>query len=124
MIVWVVQNICTNKVNDGNQTYLKSEPARPKFTDIKQININELKLRPIIDQTCTNLQSCRLKNYCPILVTISHKCIYLIGDTLSFPDVLWENSLDSNEEYVPYDVVKRLYHPRADGRLMKKFDGV
>ena len=42
-----------------------SQPARlfataktHKFTDIKQININDLKLRPIIDQTGTHLYDC------------------------------------------------------------------
>ena len=42
-----------------------SQPARPfasakthKFTDTKQININNLKLRPIIDQTGTHLYDC------------------------------------------------------------------
>ena len=29
---------------------------------------------------------------------------YMISDTLSFPDILRENPLDSNEEYVSYDV--------------------
>ena len=42
-----------------------SQPARlfataktHKFTDTKQININNLKLRPIMDQTCTHLCYC------------------------------------------------------------------
>ena len=42
-----------------------SQPARlfataktHKFTDIKQINTNDLKLRPIIDQTDTHLYGC------------------------------------------------------------------
>ena len=29
---------------------------------------------------------------------------YMISDSLSFPDILRENPLDSNEEYVSYDV--------------------
>ena len=43
-----------------------SQPARlfataktHKFTDIKQININDLKLRPIVDQTGTHLYDCK-----------------------------------------------------------------
>ena len=68
-----------------------SQPARlfataetHKFTDIKQININDLKLHPIIDQTGTHLYDCNYDynydyNYdfnCPIFTTISDKRIY------------------------------------------------
>ena len=61
-----------------------SQPARifttaktNKFTDIKQINVNDLKLRPIIDQTGTHL----------------HDCLKIIAQYLQ-----------KNEEYVSYDV--------------------
>ena len=86
-----------------------SQPARifttaktNKFTDIKQININDLKLRPIIDQTGTHLHDC-LKIIAQYLQKLAIN-EYTISDTLSFPDILRENPLDSNEEYVSYDV--------------------
>ena len=73
-----------------------------KFTDTKQININNLKLRPIIDQTGTHLYDCSkiIAQYLQPLAINK----YTISDTLSFPDILRENPLDSNEEYVSYDV--------------------
>ena len=73
-----------------------------KFSDTKQININNLKLRPIIHQTGTHLY-----NYSKIIAQYLQPLAiseYTISDTLSFPDILRENLLDSNEEYVSYDV--------------------
>ena len=79
-----------------------SQPARHfaaakmhKFTDIKQININDLKLGPIIDQTGTHLYDCSkiiVQHLQPIVTNE-----YTISDTLSFPDIHRENPLDSNE---------------------------
>ena len=73
-----------------------------KFTDTKQININNLKLHPIIDQTGTHLYDCSkiIAQYLQPLAINE----YTISDTLSFPDILRENPLNSNEEYVSYDV--------------------
>ena len=42
------------------------------------------------------------KNNCIVFTTISDKRIYEFD--LSFPDILGENPLDNNEEYVSYDV--------------------
>ena len=79
-----------------------SQPARlfataktHKFTDIKQVNINDLKLRPIIDQTGTHLYDCSkiIAQYLQPLAINK----YTISDTLSFPDILRGNPLDSNE---------------------------
>ena len=67
-----------------------------KFTDIKKININDLKLRPIIDQYCSKIIEQYLK-----LLTMNE---YMISDTLSFFDILRENLLHSNEKYVSYNV--------------------
>ena len=84
-----------------------SQPARlfatrktHKFIDIKQLNIN--KLHPIIDQTGTHLYDCSkvISQYLQPLAINE----YTISDSLSFPDILRENLLDSNEEYVSYDV--------------------
>ena len=86
-----------------------SQPARffataktHKFTGTKQININNLKLHPIIDQTGTHLYDCSkvISQYLQPLAINE----YTISDSLSFPDILQENLLDSNEEYVSYDV--------------------
>ena len=86
-----------------------SQPARlfataktHKFTDTKQININTLKFRQIIDQTGTHLYDCSkiIAQYLQALAINK----YTIFDNLSFPDILQENLLDSNEEYVSYDV--------------------
>ena len=86
-----------------------SQPARHfatakthKFTDIKQININDLKLRSVIDQTGTHLHK-YLKIIAQYLQLFKIN-EYTISDTLFFPYILRENLLDSNEEYVSYDV--------------------
>ena len=73
-----------------------------KFTDTKQININNLKLHPIIDQTGTHSWDCS-KTIAQYLQPLAVKK-YTICDTLPFPDIFQENLLDSNEEYVSYDV--------------------
>ena len=76
-----------------------SQPARlfttaktHKFTDTKQININNLKLRPIIDQAGTHLHDCSkiITQYLQPLAINE----YTISDILSFPDILRENPLD------------------------------
>ena len=56
-----------------------------KFTDTNQININNLKLHPIIDQTGTHLFHCSkiIAQYLQPL-TINE---YTISDTLSFPNI-------------------------------------
>ena len=61
-----------------------------------------MKLRPIIHQTGTHLYDCSkiIAQYLQPLAINE----YAISDTLSFPDILRENPLDSNEEYVSYDV--------------------
>ena len=61
-----------------------------------------MKLRPIIDQTGTHLYDCSkiIAQYLQPLAMNE----YTISDTLSFPDILRENPLNSNEEYVSYDV--------------------
>ena len=102
-----------------------SQPARlfataktHKFTDIKQININDLKLRPIIDQTSTHVNDCSkiIAQYLQPLVINE----YTISDTLSFSDIRREDPLDSNEEYVSYDV-DSLFTSIPLGETIKKF---
>ena len=84
-----------------------SQPARlfatrktHRFIDIKQLNIN--KLHPIIDQTGTHLYDCSKINAQYLQPLAINQ--YTISETLSFPDILKENLLDSNEEYVSYVV--------------------
>ena len=81
-----------------------SQPARlfataktHKFTDTTQININNLKLRPIINQTGTHLYNCSniISQYLQPAINE-----YTISDSFSFSDILRKNSLGSNEEYV------------------------
>ena len=61
-----------------------------------------MKICPIIDQTGTHLYDCsEIIAQCLQPLAINE---YTISDTLSFPDILRENLLDSNEEYVSYDV--------------------
>ena len=84
-----------------------SQPARlfatrktHRFIDIKQLNIN--KLHPIIDQTGTHLYDCSKINAQYLQPLAINQ--YTISETLSFPNILKENLLDSNEEYVSYVV--------------------
>ena len=59
-----------------------------EFANVKQTNINNLKLRPIIDQTGTHLCDCSkiiAKYLQPLAINE-----YTIYDTLSFPDILRE----------------------------------
>ena len=57
-----------------------------KFTDIKQININGLKLCRLIDQTGNHLHDCSkiIAQYLQPLAINK----YTISDTLAFPDIL------------------------------------
>ena len=73
-----------------------------KFTDTNQINVDNLKVCPIIDQTGTHLQVCSkmIVQYLQPLAINE----YTISDNLSFPNILGENPLDSNQEFVSYDV--------------------
>ena len=61
-----------------------------------------MKVCPIIDQTGTHLQVCSkmIVQYLQPLAINE----YTISDNLSFPNILGENPLDSNEEFVSYDV--------------------
>ena len=64
---------------------------------MKQININDLKLHPTIDQTGTHLYHCSkiIAQYLQPLAINE----YTISDTLSFLISLEKNPLDSNKEY-------------------------
>ena len=74
-----------------------------KFPSVYNVNINDLKFQPIIDQTgmmtynATKVISDYLKPLC--------KNKYTIIDTLSFADMIKRLPPLSDEEYVSYDVV-------------------
>ena len=55
-----------------------------------------------MDQNGTHLYNCS-KTIAQYLQQLAIK-EYTVSDTSSFPDILWENSLDSNEEYVSCDM--------------------
>ena len=69
-----------------------------KFTDTKQININNLKLCPIVDQTGTHLYDCSkiIAQYLQPLAINE----YTVSDTLSFPDILPENPFVMKNMYL------------------------
>ena len=73
-----------------------------KFDNFKDINIENLKLRPIIDQTgtATYHASKVVANYVRPLT--SNK--FVIKDCLLFPDILKSTVLENDEEIVSYDV--------------------
>jgi len=74
-----------------------------KFTNIEDINLQDLKLRPIIDQTgsCFYKASQVLSRY---LQPLSNN-EYNIKDTLTFANNIKDLHFDSNDEDVSYDAV-------------------
>ena len=75
-----------------------------KFSSVASININDLKFRPIIDQTGTMTYNAAkvISDYLRPLC----KNNYTINDTLSFADMIKRlPPLPDDEEYVPYDAV-------------------
>ena len=73
-----------------------------KFESISDITLEQLKLRPIIDQTGTYIYKA-LKVVAKYLGPLA-KNKYTIRDTLSFPDLLKSVPSDDNYEDVSYDV--------------------
>ena len=61
-----------------------------------------MKLHPVVDQTGTHLYGCSkiIAEYLQPLAISK----YTISNTLAFPDILRGNPLDSNWEYVSYDL--------------------
>ena len=88
---------------------ISNQPARffataksHKFNKIEDINIQDLKLRPIIDQTSTYIYSASkvIANYLKPLA----KNNFIISDALSFPDMLKKAVNSEDYENVSYDV--------------------
>ena len=73
-----------------------------KFESISDITLEQLKLRPIIDQTGTYIYKAS-KVVAKYLGPLA-KNEYTIRDTLSFPDLLKSVPSDDNYEDVSYDV--------------------
>ena len=73
-----------------------------KFKSLEEINVDQLKLRPIIDQTGTYIYNAS-KVIAKYLKPLA-KNEYTISDTLTFPDLV-KNASNSNEyEDLSYDV--------------------
>ena len=73
-----------------------------KFDDHSLINIDDLKFRPIIDQSNTYTYNAPniVSDY---LQPLAHND-YVIKDTLTLPEIIKNDVLDPNEGYVSYDV--------------------
>ena len=73
-----------------------------KFDNFSDINVEQLKLRPIIDQSNTYTYNAAkvIGDYLKPLA----KNEYVIDDTLTFPTFIKQDRLPLDEEYVSYDV--------------------
>ena len=88
---------------------VSNQPARffataktHKFDDYSSINVKKLKLRPIIDQSNTFTYNAAkiVSDYLQPLAQNE----YVIKDTLSFAEIIKNDTSDPDEEYVSYDV--------------------
>ena len=77
------------------------QPLRRKSKSICDITLEQLKLRPIIDQTGTYI--CKSSKVVAKYLGSLAKNDYTIRDILSFPDVLNSALSDDNYEDVSYD---------------------
>ena len=73
-----------------------------KFKSLEEINVGQLKLRPIIDQTGTYIYSAS-KVIAKYLKRLA-KNEFTISDTLTFPDLVKNASNSIEYEDVSYDV--------------------
>ena len=73
-----------------------------KFQSFDEITLDELKLRPIVDQTGTHTQKAA-KVVSKYLKPLGHN-EYVIKDSLKFPELLKSKPLQEDEEDVSYDV--------------------
>ena len=73
-----------------------------KFQSFDEITLEELKLRPIVDQTGTHTQKAA-KVVSQYLKPLAHNK-YVIKDSLKFPELLKSRPLQEDEEDVSYDV--------------------
>ena len=73
-----------------------------KFNEYSLINANNLKLRPIIDQSNTFTYNAA-KIVSDYLQPLSYN-EYVVKDTLLFAKIIRNDILDPEEEYVSYDV--------------------
>ena len=84
-----------------------------KFSSVDRVNINDLKFRPITDQTGTMTQNAAkvISDYLrPV-----YKNKYAINDTLSFADMIKRlPPLPDDEEYVSYDVLSLFTNITSD----------
>jgi hypothetical protein len=73
-----------------------------KFDSYEQITVENLKLRPIMDQSGTMMYTAAqiVADYIKPL----NDSKYIIKDTLTFPSILAENEIQEDEEDISYDV--------------------
>ena len=88
---------------------VSNQPARffataktHKFDDHSLINLDDLKFRTIIDQSNTYTYN-TAKMVSDYLQSLAHND-YVIKDTLRFAEIIQNDVLDPDEEYVSYDV--------------------
>ena len=88
---------------------VSNQPARffttaktHKFDDYSSINVNNLKLRPIIDQS--NIFTYNAAKIVSDYLQPLAQNEYVIKDTLLFAEIIKNHTLDRDEEYMSYDV--------------------
>ena len=95
--------------SEAIKSEVSNQPARffataktHKFDDYSSINVKNLKLRPIIDQSNTFTYNAAkiVSDYLQPLAQNE----YVIKDTLLFAEIIKNDTLDPDEEYVSYDV--------------------
>ena len=94
-------NIMKRCVKDLSSSVDLLQPLRRKSKSVCDITLEQLKLRPIIDQTGTYI--CKSSKVVAKYLGSLAKNDYTIRDTLSFPDVLNSALSDDNYEDVSYD---------------------
>ena len=74
-----------------------------KFENYEDITVENLKLRPIMDQSGTMVYTASqiIAEY----ISPLNNSKYIIKDTTTFPDILAENPIKEDEEDISYDVV-------------------
>ena len=74
-----------------------------KFNNYEDITVENLKLRPIMDQSGTMIYN--TSQIIAEYIRPLNNSKYIIDDTLKFPSILSENKLKEDEEDISYDVV-------------------
>ena len=88
--------------NSNQPARLFATAKTHKFSNFEDIDINNLKIRPIVDQTGTHTHAAAkvISDYLQPLTNNE----YVITDTLTFADSIKSVNLSHSEEFVSYDV--------------------